>query len=354
MTNKLLLSPEQVKEEINTHLTEYLFLQTKNAQTIGTNYQELLHELQLFILRGGKRLRPYLAYIAFVGSQGENVAEFMRTAIALELLHNYFLIHDDIIDRDIIRYGDLNIAGTFTKRFERLSDNSKELEHLGMVSALLAGDLQAVFSSDTIINSSFADTIKLKALSEFNRIIFIEGGGELQEVLSAHNNVTEQDIEKIYEYKSSVYTIELPLRFGSLLARGELIDYASYSRPMGLAFQLKDDLLGIFGHTELTGKPILSDLQEGKKTIMMLYALNNCTDDQKNTLKKLLGKKDTTLEDLNLVRDILVTSKAKDYIEQKIHHHTATALSAIDQLQLDQNSKKALHDISNYIIQRHK
>lgn len=354
MTKISLLSPGQFKIELDNYIDSYLTQQIAHAKEIGKDYAELLSELRTFTLRGGKRLRPYLAYLSYIGSDGQDIGACMQAVLSLELLHNYFLIHDDIIDRDTMRYGGPNIMAMGTSKYLPLVGDEPTAQHIGLSTALLAGDIQALLSSQAIIESKFSDGVKLSVLSEMNHIIFIEGGGEFQEMLAVHQDISEKQLEDIYRYKSSVYTIELPLRVGSLLAGKPRIEYTSFSDPLGLAFQLKDDLLGIYGNESVTGKPVLSDIQEGKKTVLMLYALRHANNTQQQVLQNALGNQGVTMQDLDDIRHILQVTKAKQYIENKIQQHATLAKQALKQLPLNEVSKVGLLELAKYIVDRKK
>lgn len=351
MANFKILSKAELKDAINSRIDSYLRIREADALKIDIEYGNLIKELRIFIARGGKRMRPYLAYLSYVGSGGKQIDDFLDTAISIELLHNYLLIHDDIIDRDFHRYGGLNIAGTYQRQFDNWMSES-ESKHLSGSTALLAGDVDAVFCSDIIIGSIFSDSIKLALLSEINRTIFVVGGGEYLDTLAPHNkNVDENYLEKVYKFKSADYSIEMPLHFGALAA-GKETHFKKFSYPIGFAFQLVDDLLGMFGDEKIIGKPVLSDLHEGKKTILMLKTLQLANTEQKKTLLDLLGNEKATLLDLEIVRKIINETGAHQYVQDKAKNNLAAAINALDSIDLEPESIEALEQLAQFIISR--
>lgn len=346
-----LLSVNEVKQQIDIRLNHFLSSQQKEAKKIDDYYGKMLDEIKVFIARGGKRMRPYLAYLSYVGSGGTQVDEFLDLAISIELLHNFLLIHDDIIDRDFQRYGGLNIAGTYKRQFDTWM-NKEDASHMSGTAALLAGDINAMLCSERILQSDFDDSIKLKLIHDINYAIFTVGGGEYLDVLAPHlESVQEKYLEKIYEYKSAIYSIEMPLRFGAHAA-GKSLTFDDYSRPIGIAFQLVDDLLGIYGDEKTTGKPILSDLHEGKKTVLFVRALSASDVQQKKVLENALGNTKTTLKDLDKVRKVIDQTGAHKYVQDKARNNLKAALQALEMIDLHSNSKEALRQLSQFIINR--
>jgi len=350
MSKDTLLSVQEVKERIDGRLDTYLLRREKDAHKIDPVFAQLIADVRQFIGRGGKRMRPYLAYLSYVGMGGTQIDDFFDVSISLELLHNFLLVHDDIIDRDFQRYGGLNIAGTYHRQFGEWM-NKEDAMHLSGAVALLAGDVDAVMCSDVVLESAFPDDTKITLLREINRVIFAEGGGEYLDMMTPHQNVSEEYLEKIYEYKSGIYSIEMPLRFGALLNKNSTT-FDNFSRPIGIAFQLVDDMLGIFGDEKKTGKPILSDLHEGKKTILMVYALNQASPEQKNTLENALGNTQTTLKDLEVIRKIIVQTGAYQYVKDKAQYNLDSSLKSLQTIKMTDSSKAALSQLAKFIIAR--
>lgn len=289
-----LLSHQQLKHETDRRLERLFAQRVKQAAAIDERYAELLTEMGAFMARGGKRLRPYLTYLTYIGYGGNNTAAILDVAASQELFHNFLLIHDDIIDRDTTRYGGDNLTGRYLQKLSQLQSLA-DRRHYADAVALLAGDTNAALALEQIVNSDFDDKVKLRAVKRMNQMIFEIVGGELVDVLlplEPKLMMTEPRLRQIIRYKTTSYSFEAPMQLGAILAerdQDELKAISGFAEPLGLAFQLVDDLLGMFGDESVTGKPATTDLKEGKRTLLMSYGLELARDDDLEFLQTQLG-----------------------------------------------------------------
>ena len=326
------------------------------ATGVDEVFGELISEMDIFIKRGGKRMRPYLCYLGYVGSGGTNVDEIIRVAVSQELYHNAWLIHDDIIDRDTTRYGGPNITGTY---IGKLHDRSaKDVRHLAEAAALIAGSVNMAFAVHSILGSDFAPESKVAATLLQQELIVELAGGEMLDVflptLDASTLTTERLIA-VSQYKTATYSFQAPLQIGAILAGAETYAVESllpFATAAGIAFQLTDDVLGIFGHDEKTGKSNLSDIREGKCTLLMSETLSRAEPTDAAELKRILGDTHAIQDDLETVRTIMERSGGHAATERVIHAYVTKALDALRNSSLRADVKASLHGLVSGLLGR--
>lgn len=244
-----------IKAEVELKLEEYCDQMIHDADEIGSGYGDLWREIKSLINAGGKRIRPYLVCLTYAAYEGSDREKIIQIACSWELLHTCLLIHDDIIDRDIIRHNKLNISGKYQERYKKLID--KDSEHYSMSAALLAGDLMLLSSYDIVDRSSASSNIKSQVRKYLRQAFFSSGGGELMDIESAFYPIKSSYPITIANYKTAVYSFQLPMVCGAMVAGAseeELKKLGSIGREVGVAFQLRDDLLGVFGNSTLTNQ----------------------------------------------------------------------------------------------------
>lgn len=350
------LKREEIKQvvdsEIQTLFTDYY----PTAATIDPEYEKLLISMLNFIQRGGKRIRAYLTYLGYRGFHAEANEEIYKIAASQELLHNFLLIHDDIIDRDDLRYHGLNISGLYAQRFKK-THSTTEAKHYGLSTALLAGDINHIFMHQLLVDSTFDDRQKIKALRWVGQKTLEVAGGELLDlIVSIEKDHTPSpgQLLNIARYKTASYSFECPLVLGALLAGADesaLDELSGFAVPLGIAYQLQDDLIGMFGSTDDTGKPVGSDLREGKQTLLINYSYEAANDQQRRFLQEAFGDPSIDEHRFNDVLDILHSTGAKVKVEERIDSLIAQATAALPQ-GLDTDVAKALLELSQKTLQR--
>ncbi|NBR94679.1 MAG: polyprenyl synthetase family protein, partial [Actinobacteria bacterium] len=246
-------------------------------------------------LAGGKRLRPLFAVAGSIGAGGSaDDPTLFRAAASLELLQACALIHDDMMDGSDTRRG----APSMHRRFEenhRARSGLGDSENFGSATALLLGDLALVWSTQALNQAGLNDS-QLRAVNPIFDIMRVElmAGQYLDIHGGSRPQMSVADALKIATFKSGKYTIERPLHFGAALAGADmelLTIYSAYGNPLGIAFQLRDDLLGVFGDSSVTGKPAGDDLLEGKRTALVAYAQERFSTSESQEFFELFGKK---------------------------------------------------------------
>jgi len=347
----------ELKEQIETELGNFFKLKIGRAKVDNKPEEliEMIENLKKFTLSSGKRIRPILFYFGYVLAGGKNIVEALKTSIAIELAHSCFLIHDDIIDQDDFRRGDLSMHYKYEKSFaDKLKE--KKLEHFGISMGIIVGDLASTFGYEILINSDFSLDLKIKAIGRLNYIIANTIAGEaLDVILAEHPNIKIDRIFEMQKYKTAKYTIEGPLHLGAILAGADEKFLESLSRfavPVGIAFQIQDDIIGIFGDEKKIGKPVGSDIKEGKKTFLISKALEKANDDQKNILNSALGNKNISVEDVDKVRNIIVKTGSLEFSKTKARELIDGAKKSLNDLDISEENKKFLCDLADFIAGR--
>lgn len=348
---------EVAKSRVEAVLTEVLADKTAQAAHIDTAYARLLEEVAVLIKRGGKRLRPALTILAYEGYGGGDARAIARVAAGQELLHAFMLIHDDIIDRDTLRWGGPNLAGRYLAEFQQ-NLPARDARHHAATWALLGGDICFNLAQELLLTSGFAAERAVEAAACLHRAVFETMGGELLDVALAIERAhapSEQQLLRVPRYKTASYSLWLPLITGAVLAAAPLEQRKTLERlaiALGIAYQLQDDMLGVFGDEQTLGKPILTDLREGKQTLLMHYAAQAADPAQQKTLRHSLGNPKATLADLELVRQIIIETGARDKVRQLIREHHTQATALLPALQLNAASARLLREGIDFIFRR--
>ncbi|MHA7286371.1 polyprenyl synthetase family protein [Arthrobacter sp. MDT3-44] len=312
------------------------------------------------LTRGGKRMRALLCYWGWRAAGGSPSASAPVVAgTALEFFQAAALIHDDIIDRSDTRRGRPSVHRQFTARH---SDAGWHLdpERFGVSAAILAGDLCLAFSEE-LFTASCADAAGGAARTIFNRMRTEVMAGQyldlLEEAVGPDQEpaVAEERALNILRFKSAKYSMERPLMLGGALAGADdamLRAYSAFALPLGEAFQLRDDVLGVFGDPAVTGKPAGDDLREGKRTFLIARALGSSGNKARAGINAMLG--DTSLDDggVGMLRGLIVESGALAHTERLIADKSEEAFSALAGLGIDAVSRRALHLLAEAAVTR--
>ena len=305
-----------------------------------------LDVLTRFVLDGGKRLRPAFCHWAFVGAGGTpGHSSVIDAGAAFEMLHAFALIHDDVMDGSSTRRGESTVHVTFDADHQK-SALSGEARRFGEGIAILIGDLAEVYADRLMSNAPTA------AFEVWNELKIELNIGQFLDVLgAARGGVDLQTARRIVRYKSGKYTIERPLHVGAALA-GRLDELeeplSHYGEPLGEAFQLRDDILGTFGDTARTGKPVGDDLREGKPTPILAIALERATPTQLRTLERI-GCLDLNLEEILAIQTVFTDTGALAEIESSISQLTAQAIKALEMIDVTAEARQALEALAVYV-----
>lgn len=348
-----------VREVIQEELNSYLTLQREYLSSIGSELIPVCDALESFLLDGGKRLRPLFAYAGFLAAGKDPSKEDIRAFTSLELLQACALIHDDLMDKSDTRRGKPAIHRHFENLHQSQAMNGLS-EQFGEAAAVLLGDLALVWSDHMLHTSGITSQSLLSALTVHDEMRIELMAGQYLDVREAgEKNPSVDRSLRIARYKSGKYTIERPLHLGAAIAipdassRKDLtFALSSYGLPLGEAFQLRDDLLGIFGDPETTGKPAGDDIREGKRTVLMAMTFERATESAKEKLTSLLGNENLTSSDIEDARTLITESGSVKVVEDLIQGLHSSALEAASSAEISSSATELLTLLATSAIHR--
>ncbi|PIQ90877.1 MAG: hypothetical protein COV71_02150 [Candidatus Omnitrophica bacterium CG11_big_fil_rev_8_21_14_0_20_41_12] len=341
----------KIKKRIEKELRNYarsidkIYSLNKLSFCLSKNIKE-------FILRDGKRIRPILFCIGYLGFSKKSPVGLYRSSLSLELLHDFMLVHDDIIDKSSMRRGRPSMHALF----KRYLAGNKKAKFSGEDLAIVAGDVMYAMALDVFLTVKENKERKEKALKKLISATLFTGTGEFIELLlgiKPLEKVTQKDIYKIYDYKTANYTFASPLTMGAILAGAkprQIKKLYAYSMLIGRAFQIKDDIAGTFGKESQTGKSNLTDIKEGKRTLLIYYAFNQANKKDKLIIKNILAASCIKRTDLVKIRKIIIKSGALASAQYQIKHLYSQAIKQTNDLKMKKEYKLALDSFIREIL----
>jgi geranylgeranyl diphosphate synthase type I len=321
---------------------------------MGTFMSDFLFRLEES-LKGGKAVRAALVVQGALACGARETSATIDLALAMEMFHTYLLIHDDIIDQDDMRRG----KPSFHTQYERVPVDGyvpRDPHHFGASIAILAGDILSSIAYDLVARADLPQAARLSIVEQCNRMLFETGAGEILDVLNdISDNASRAHLLKVHLLKTCKYSFCSPLTIGATAAgasKRQLDMLEAYALPIGVAYQLHDDLLGLFGDEEEIGKPIYSDLRQGKQTLLMIEARERGNERQRSILKRFVGKEDITDDEAAQVKQVVVETGARDYSIKLADRFKEQALEALELYDISQQSRAFLHELAEYIVQR--
>ncbi|MDJ0318182.1 MULTISPECIES: polyprenyl synthetase family protein [Arthrobacter] len=311
------------------------------------------------LVTGGKRMRALLCYWGWRGAGGAPEAKaIIQAGAALELFQAAALIHDDIIDRSDTRRGSPSVH----RQFSTLHSESQwalDDERFGQAAAILTGDLCLSLSEEMFARISSEGDNRAREIFNLMRTEVMAGQylDILEEVAGPsqpHSTAVARALA-IIRFKSAKYSSEHPLVLGGALAGGEdslLAGYSSFALPLGEAFQLRDDVLGVFGDPVQTGKPAGDDLREGKRTVLVGLTIDASVGAEREFVDRNLGNPELSEDDVERVRSIMVQCGALESAEELIAQRSDTAFAALAQLPIEETVTAALATVGRGAVAR--
>ncbi len=350
-----MLRAEVVK--IDATITRFL---ESRARAVEDPFVRHYHDtMKQYMLAGGKRMRPFLVIQAFKGLTGDNGYEgIYQPSISVEFLHNASLIHDDIIDRDDMRRGTPAFHFRFKRYYEDAGYEHADAGHFGTTMGILGGD-SAFFLGMEALLCTFPSSLIKEAMALYTQAFHEICDGVLMEMNFVQiRTVSEAQYMKMVSLKTAAL-IEKSLLIGAAFARASNSSrsaLSTYARNLGIAFQVKDDILGSFGDEKKTGKPSAGDIKDGKKTLLLLNALEKAKKADQDFLKSTVGKEGISPAEIARVRSIFSGSGAVAYCEGLIKKCSDAAVNAMDSLDciMRQDQRAALKGLVESNIIREK
>ncbi|MEI8350167.1 MAG: polyprenyl synthetase family protein [Candidatus Omnitrophota bacterium] len=309
----------EIKKRIEAELDKYIH-EANELYRLKKISPLLFNAIKEFISREGKRVRPILFVVSYLGFAKKTAPGLYRSALSLELLHDFMLVHDDIIDKSETRRGKPSmhaLLNTYLSEHTHVKFSGQDL-------TIVVGDVMYAMAIHSFLAIREKLERKERALQKLVDAAMYTGSGEFIELLAGLNRIDaikKQDIYKIYDFKTACYTFATPLSMGAILAGArdeEVKKLFACGIYLGRAFQIKDDILGMFGDEKKIGKSTTTDLQEAKKTILIWYAYHHASSNDKKVIESLLEKEMINTQDIETMRAIVTQSGALIFAEKEI------------------------------------
>jgi geranylgeranyl diphosphate synthase type I len=332
-------------DRVRKALEAFLARQAATLDAIAEDLGPVADALTEFLLDGGKRLRPAFCYWGWRGAGGGDTDEIVAAAACLELLHACALIHDDVMDGSDFRRGKPAVH----RRFATLHRGEQWLgdaDAFGRSAAILLGDLCLIWADQMFNTSGLPGETLLRAAAPYDAMRGELMAGQYLDLLEQVRG--GRDVERalrVARYKSAKYTIERPLHLGGVLAgatQRTLDAYSAYGLPLGEAFQLRDDVLGVYGDPRQTGKPAGDDLREGKRTVLIATAVTRATEGQAAVVRRLLGDPGLDDDGVQRLRTVIAETGALDHVERLVEERTDQALAALRDAPVEDDARAVL------------
>ncbi|MGM7665780.1 polyprenyl synthetase family protein [Microbacterium sp. A93] len=302
-----------------SRLMEVLAKGRERSRDFSAPYTKLWESLER-MAAGGKRIRPRLLMGAYEALGGIDERVAVDAACAMELLHIALVIHDDVIDKDLMRRGEMNISGRFASEAMLRGTTRRDANAWGEASSLLAGDLMLTLAHSLLARLDIHDERRQAVLDVFDDTVFESAAGEHYDVwLSMRlQQATAQDVLAMVDQKTAAYSFQAPLILAAILAGSttSVIDeLTAIARRIGVIYQLRDDVLGLFGDERETGKSTISDLREGKETLLIAYARSDVAWAE---VESLFGDSALSVADSRRLKRVIEESGALVFVESFI------------------------------------
>ena len=328
---------------------------------MGADYAELTAALEEFVLRGGKRLRPLFAYWGWraVADDPHDPLDdrVLRLVSALELLHACALVHDDVIDASATRRGLPTVHRLFAER-HRADNWHGSAEQFGLSAAILLGDLALVWADDIVATADLPIDAQRRVQRVWAAIRTEVLGGQYLDIVAESSGADSvASAMTVNIYKTASYTITRPLQLGAAAAadRPEVADaFHEVGTNLGVAFQLRDDVLGVFGDPVVTGKPSGDDLRSGKRTVLLAEAVNRAEKTDPVAAKLLRTSIGSELSDVQVkeVCQAIESVGALAAVEARIDELSRRALDILDATPIDPQARTGLTELARLVANR--
>ena len=337
--------------QVDATLVKFLAERADWLGQVGPELDDVARAAQRMVLDGGKRLRPLFTYWGWRAVRDDVPTALIDAAASLELLHSCALVHDDLMDRSDTRRGHPAAYAGFAA-LHRTQGWRGEPAKFGDAAAILLGDLLLSWADALYARAGFGSAAR-KVFDSTRQLVM--AGQYLDVQVQARGEFSVSNALRVIEFKTSKYTVEGPLHLGAAAAEaGEEVMRAlsAYALPIGEAFQLRDDILGVFGDPAETGKPAGDDLREGKRTLLVALAMERAGAEQAALLQSHLGEHGLDAHQVHELRSVLVDTGALDEVERRIAARTAEARTGLREAAIAPAARDALDDLAVAATQR--
>jgi geranylgeranyl diphosphate synthase type I len=344
---------KSLREQIEAELQDFLTTQSNYFTAIAPELKPAATSLTAFVINGGKRFRPLFAAVGAMGAGSQLSDAEIRAFASLELLQACALVHDDLMDASDTRRGEPAIHKLFESMHVAEKFQGKATQ-FGLSASVLIGDLALIWSDQMLNSSGIKGDSLLAALSVHDEMrVELIAGQYLDVFEQARGTQSVAQALNIARYKSAKYTIERPLHLGAAIAipdplmRAKLVSiYSEFGLPLGEAFQLRDDLLGVFGDPKVTGKPAGDDLREGKRTVLMAMTHDRISGAAEAEFMQEFGNHDISESAIARLQEIISETGAAMHVEDLIEELTSTALEALNRDEIAPQARELLTEMA--------
>jgi len=353
------LDAEDLRARVQKALDDHLSVQARRLEDVSPDLGTLM-ECITDLLRGGKRLRPAFCYWGWRGAGAPDSEAIVAAAAALELFQAAALLHDDVMDGSDTRRG-RPATHRRMANLHRGNGWTGDGERFGESAAILAGDLCLSWSDEMFSRSGLPANTLARGHELFDLMRTQLMGGQFLDVLEqvlteADGGGTVERARRVIHFKSAKYSIEHPLLIGGALAGASpalMASYSAFGLPLGEAFQLRDDVLGVFGDPAETGKPAGDDLREGKRTVLVALALQAASPAEAAAVRQRLGDPRLDIEGVQTLREILIATGALDQVEQMVTDLVAASREALAHSDVTEPAREVLTGLVHAATARH-
>lgn len=346
------------KKTIDMDIVAYSkHVQATTLQQYGVNARLEIDAFLDILGRGGKRIRGSLVMLGYEMSGGSNRAMIVQAARAIEMLHAYILIIDDIQDQSTLRRSGPT-AHIMLADYHRQQQLAGQADHFGVSIALNAALAGAHAAQMVLANLDAPEQLRLNVLSILNRTMIITAHGQTGDIMNEVNAGTNlEDIEHVLEWKTAQYSFLNPLHVGMVLAGADCAAtdaITGYAMNTGKAYQITDDIIGVFGSQDASGKSSYTDIVQGKRTLLTHYALAHADSADKNFLIQMLGNQNLKPAEFKRCQDVLMECGALAYAQDQAKHQLDQALYALEPeiSRWDPEAVRFLKGLASYLLHR--
>ncbi len=317
----------------------------KSSSKYSKDVSRVYRELESFSA-GGKKIRGYLVWLGYRAAAGKDLNKILPISLAFELAHAFFLIHDDFMDRSATRHGKPTIHKVYEKQYGA---------HFGESMSVLVGDIACIEAFSQVKSSGFSNESKIAFEREFEKVLLETAYGQSLDLSFSFARPTLSQVWQVADLKAARYSIVGPLVCGSRLGKVSdkqvkgLVDFGLNS---GVAFQIKDDILGVFGNEKILGKSVISDMQEGKNTILIYKTREMASRGDVLKLDRIWGNPKSGKKDLELVGDIIERSGSLGWCERENQRLISKAKLSIGRITTDEELVQIFSQIADFVINR--
>ncbi len=332
-------------------------IEKSTLQSYGAHSRVAADAFLQILGRGGKRIRGSLAIVGYKMCGGQDMDMIVRAGMALEMIHAYILIMDDVQDRSLVRRGGPS-AHAGLAQYHKTHHLAGDSDHFGLSIAMNAMGIGNHAAQVIVANLDAPEDLRLKALSILNQTVIITAHGQTNDIMNeVSGEVSMRDVDNVLQWKTAHYTFLNPLTFGMVLAGADCCStdaIREYCLQAGRAFQITDDILGTFGEEFESGKSPLDDIREGKRTVLTTYALEKSDKADQNFLTQMLGNHDLTSLELNRCKEILVDCGALQYAQEQANQSIELARKSLnkEKFRWEPEGVSFLNGLAEFLLSR--